>query len=353
MLGWLYFGAEALLGHEATGAFVITIRKILSSDLVRFAVLASVVIFGFTQAFFLMGDARGVSGFGAQMYELLVTMLSPSIEPDATLPYLRVVYVLMACTLMVNLLVALMGSTFDKITGEAAQKFRLERTRMILAFEQDTSPRSRLGVIETERYWMVWQGFPAVSALDTDDAVFPGNDSVAAAVKELASLPQFEAAAARTAGASSAGAAALALLDSGSDAGASAAASGASSGAGAMPARQPPPLALLPGSPQALASGAAASPSATAADEAAAVVPSRGGRSAAKPRRSAAAPPLVAAAASSAEEEHGDDDISGFQAAATSGSGGVSTVAAASAPSGGASGRRVRAASAAKGRARR
>lgn len=102
VLGWLYFGAEALLGHEGTGSFVITIRKILSSDLVRFAVLAAVVIFGFTQAFFLMGDSRGVSGFGAQMYELLVTMLSPSIEPDATLPYLRVIYVLLACTLMVS-----------------------------------------------------------------------------------------------------------------------------------------------------------------------------------------------------------------------------------------------------------
>lgn len=102
VLGWLYFGAEALLGHEGTGSFVITIRRILSSDLMRFAVLAAVVILGFTQAFFLMGDSRGVSGFLAQMYELLVTMLSPSIEPDATLPYLRIIYVLLACTLMVS-----------------------------------------------------------------------------------------------------------------------------------------------------------------------------------------------------------------------------------------------------------
>jgi hypothetical protein len=45
-------------------------------------------------------------------------------------------YVVIACILLVNLLVALFGATFSKISEEAERRYHLERARVIMSFEQ-------------------------------------------------------------------------------------------------------------------------------------------------------------------------------------------------------------------------
>ena len=56
-------------------------------------------------------------------------------------------YVVIACILLVNLLVALFGATFSKISEAADLQYHLERARIILSFEQ-----ARLGVLQSCRF---------------------------------------------------------------------------------------------------------------------------------------------------------------------------------------------------------
>jgi hypothetical protein len=236
--GWLHFGAVSLLGFPGTGPFIVMIMQMLTQDFLRFGVLAGVVIVAFTQAFFLLTPDAGLSGFLARMRLLLVAMISDAGEDtevpqgevgDGTpaadaaaaaavaasaagdggsgfgaaagetsggLAVLSLVFELLSKILLINLLVALMGNTFDRIFESAKSHYHLERARIILAFEEDMAPAERLA--EANKYYIELGDAPYLQVQEEADEHWANEEAAAALSSSLESvqgLPRADAAA--------------------------------------------------------------------------------------------------------------------------------------------------------------
>eukprot|EP00242_Pyramimonas_sp_CCMP2087_P002559 CAMPEP_0198233078 /NCGR_PEP_ID=MMETSP1445-20131203/116055_1 /TAXON_ID=36898 /ORGANISM="Pyramimonas sp., Strain CCMP2087" /LENGTH=761 /DNA_ID=CAMNT_0043913767 /DNA_START=303 /DNA_END=2588 /DNA_ORIENTATION=+ len=147
---WMYL-LWFFLGNQKTGHLVVMIWTILTGDMVVFGMVASVVLVGFSVAFFVSlteREDRGFSTFVTQVFQCYHMMTSGGFEKDefeksdSWLGSLFLAYSVLVTILLLNLLIAMMGNTFTQVNEQARQKWMLERARIIqqIDIELSTSP---------------------------------------------------------------------------------------------------------------------------------------------------------------------------------------------------------------------
>ena len=145
-----------LLAWKWTGPLVIMILEMLINDVFRFLSVYVVFLFGFSQAFFVLDNKKeGLSGLGAGALKLFETTLGDfklneandsdgTIRPNDSVSTLLIVFfVVIVAVLMLNLLVAMMGATYQKVADEAEMRWQMERARIISTIENEMSVKER------------------------------------------------------------------------------------------------------------------------------------------------------------------------------------------------------------------
>lgn len=155
--GWSYL-FFFLLAFRLTGPMVVMIYQMLMNDVLRFCVIYLVFLMGFAQAFFVLFESVGWSGFIVSIKTCFVAMLGDfELDQFADTPYtavsvgLLVVYVVTITILLLNLLVAMMGDTYEKINEAAEMQWHLERARIVFAIENEMSSEERED--PRNKYW--------------------------------------------------------------------------------------------------------------------------------------------------------------------------------------------------------
>ncbi|KAJ9448389.1 hypothetical protein DIPPA_16327 [Diplonema papillatum] len=147
---WIYV-LWLLLGFRITGPFVIMVWKMLRSDMIRFLLIFGSFLFGFAQTFFILLNESGLEQFMRRVHHCFVALLGQADlshhEDSNRFPILTtgllLSYVLLVSVLLLNLLVAMMSSTYTEIQGEAEEVWRLQWTRLIFSIESEMSESER------------------------------------------------------------------------------------------------------------------------------------------------------------------------------------------------------------------
>src|SRR5206468_2711230 len=109
-------------------------------------VIYLVFLMGFGQAFFVLFESEGFAGFLVSIKTCFVAMLG---EFDLSLftatrytfisISLLIIYVITITILLLNLLIAMMQDTYEKINKAAEMQWHLERARIVFAIESEMS----------------------------------------------------------------------------------------------------------------------------------------------------------------------------------------------------------------------
>lgn len=157
LAGWSYL-FFFLLAWRLTGPMVVMIHQMLTNDVLRFCLIYLVFLMGFAQSFFVLFESVGWLGFVHAIQTCFVAMLGDfDLEQFADSPYtavsvgLLVVYVVTITILLLNLLIAMMGDTFEKINEAAEMQWHLERARIVFALENEMSREERQD--PNNKYW--------------------------------------------------------------------------------------------------------------------------------------------------------------------------------------------------------
>eukprot|EP01064_Diplonema_japonicum_P025719 TRINITY_DN3713_c1_g1_i1.p1 TRINITY_DN3713_c1_g1~~TRINITY_DN3713_c1_g1_i1.p1 ORF type:complete len:1113 (+),score=218.87 TRINITY_DN3713_c1_g1_i1:2009-5347(+) len=162
LLLWSYV-LWLMLGFKQTGPFIIMIWKMLSNDMLQFLVIFLTFQLGFTQAFHLILDTDPENSmvFFSHLktsFEVVLGEVQPDIGRDQS-AYPNVAYFLMSLysilvtSILMNLLVAMMSTTYEEIRGEADVIWNMEFSRMILSLESELSQQEK-GV----NWWTIVDG---------------------------------------------------------------------------------------------------------------------------------------------------------------------------------------------------
>ncbi|CAF1179198.1 unnamed protein product [Adineta steineri] len=157
IIGWVYMLFFAM-AFKLTGPFVFMIYKMLLNDVLRFCIIYIVFLIGFSQAFFVLFNYNGFSGFLLSIKQCFFGMLGDfnlDHHTGTTFQYismpLLVIYVVVVSILLLNLLIAMMGDTYGNVIESATQIWHLERARIIFAIENEMSIDERM--LDKNKYW--------------------------------------------------------------------------------------------------------------------------------------------------------------------------------------------------------
>lgn len=173
LLSWLYL-LWFLLGFGKTGHLVVMIWKMLMGDMVQFGCLTSVFMIGFSLAFFIATTdpiERGPSTFGSKLFDCFHMMTSGFDKEERAggtlLTTLLVLYSVLVTILLLNMLIAMMGDTYSKVSEAAQQQWLLERARIIITLEHERSAAERES--EAGKYWVEIEGLRYMQIEDVSD----------------------------------------------------------------------------------------------------------------------------------------------------------------------------------------
>ncbi|KAK3576060.1 hypothetical protein CHS0354_018329 [Potamilus streckersoni] len=166
-------------GFRIIGPFVVMIYKMIKGDLLRFCIIYLVFIIGFSQAFYIAfidctcerglpcvftNGAEGILGVFAMsvgQFEDIYATFGSSRYPEL-IRVVFVVYMIMVTLLLVNMLIAMMGNTYQLVNETQKEWFRqwakivlvveqsvttLERQKYQMAYSQPTNDKRRAFVI--------------------------------------------------------------------------------------------------------------------------------------------------------------------------------------------------------------
>lgn len=192
-----------LLSLKLTGPMIIMVYDMLHKDVLRFLVVYSVFLFGFSQAFYVLNDSRGASGlldsvrmcfeatFGEFNFEvgtyISIWILLPTFNfqlltfeqeshGDAESNYrllsvfLLVGYIVVVSICLFNLLIAMMGDTYTKVSANAENKWRLERARVIISIENEMTMTDRKH--PRNKYFVEIENVRFIHVYDNDEKHF-------------------------------------------------------------------------------------------------------------------------------------------------------------------------------------
>eukprot|EP00667_Euglena_gracilis_P003822 EG_transcript_3837 len=148
LVGWGYM-FFFLLGFRSTGPFIIMIQEMVVFDMRRFGSVYAAVLLAFTSALYLVrySTAPDVVTFFATMKEILLLGLVGEFDFDAwndgtnawLLTVLVIVYIIFVNIMLINLLIAMMGNTYDAINETAELRWYIERANIMSSFEGELS----------------------------------------------------------------------------------------------------------------------------------------------------------------------------------------------------------------------
>eukprot|EP00759_Apiculatamorpha_spiralis_P047526 PhF_6_TR43154/c1_g1_i1/m.66066 len=139
--------------YAITGPFVIMLGKMLRKDVMCFALIYSAFLFGCSQALYSLNhDQLSLNAFGTDFRRTFFILLG-DFEYDKhveameegtrheVLRFLRStllgVYMVMVVIVLLNVLVAMMSSTYASVSCEADKVWRLEYTRLLFSIENE------------------------------------------------------------------------------------------------------------------------------------------------------------------------------------------------------------------------
>ncbi|KAE9080291.1 hypothetical protein PF005_g22856 [Phytophthora fragariae] len=135
-----------LLGFRTTGPFVIMILRMIANDVVRFFLVYSAVLIGFSQAIYVVHDGRvGPQALFVRMRTLLVMGFTGEVNYDdnygsggrmnAFTQVLVLCYVILVMIILMNLLIAMMGNTYSEVLEESEQRWFAERANIMASID--------------------------------------------------------------------------------------------------------------------------------------------------------------------------------------------------------------------------
>uniref|UniRef100_A0A7S1IC78 Ion transport domain-containing protein n=1 Tax=Eutreptiella gymnastica TaxID=73025 RepID=A0A7S1IC78_9EUGL len=144
--GWfqvLFF----LYGFRSTGPFIIMIKEMVSQDMRKFFMVYLTILWGFTLALYLCLSYQtdpGPKAFFQEFHSLLLMSLIGNIDLDkyfessnpALAQILVLMYVIYVVILLLNLLIAMMSSTYNDIVCTADSEWYAERANIMLSLEK-------------------------------------------------------------------------------------------------------------------------------------------------------------------------------------------------------------------------
>mmetsp|Transcript_61811 Transcript_61811/g.70911 ORF Transcript_61811/g.70911 Transcript_61811/m.70911 type:complete len:256 (+) Transcript_61811:3281-4048(+) len=147
-LGYLLLGVKTvyfLRGYEATGFLINMIQQVLR-DMMAFLLIIIVATLSFAGAFFMLQpyqDGTGLTGDSSAINILYGTYLILLGSTEFPLSFLgdwtRLLFVLSTffyLIVMLNLLISVIGDTFDKVQGQAEQARNVEILTLIVEYQQ-------------------------------------------------------------------------------------------------------------------------------------------------------------------------------------------------------------------------
>ena len=142
---------------------IVMIYQMLTSDVIRFLTVFGVFLVAFAQAFYILFDHDGFSGFITSVQTCFLAMLGDFVFDDYTnSPFmmisvgLLITYVVVVTILLLNLLIAMMGDTYGRINEDSEKQWHLERARIIFAIEHEMGADERGQ--SANKYWSVLGG---------------------------------------------------------------------------------------------------------------------------------------------------------------------------------------------------
>jgi len=139
---------------KVTGVFVVMIRKMIKSDLLRFSSIYLLLLIGFSEAFFLLFRMENSESFGSLPQSFISTFmmsfgdfhaeeLKDLVEKSTArgiVTYIAfIAFVILGTILMLNLLIAMMGNTFSTVLEKAELEWRCHWAKMMVVIEVATS----------------------------------------------------------------------------------------------------------------------------------------------------------------------------------------------------------------------
>jgi hypothetical protein len=138
------------------GVLVIIIYKMLIGDFFKFAVIYMIMIFGFSQAMFCLfqmssfpDDMQAMDVFPGNTAMRLVsmslgdvdqqTLVNKTASPNLTV-WFYLSWVMLSTVLLINLLIAMMGQTFDADFEQTHKTWIFPFARLVLSYEESLSP---------------------------------------------------------------------------------------------------------------------------------------------------------------------------------------------------------------------
>lgn len=194
---WLYL-FFLFMAFQTFGPFIVMIFRILFDDVARFAVLVFFMIMAFATSFFILDDhdennmGERLGDFGIILRDLYYQMLSQEVQfermGDDSLPefkYIIYLYLflfsIMACVMFLNLLIAMMGNTYDSINKSAETQWRLVFAQIIFSIEDEMSPQELRKIANghtSEKYWVEIKGHKYLSVEEPNPVWKHGADGL-------------------------------------------------------------------------------------------------------------------------------------------------------------------------------
>jgi len=178
LFAWGY-SLSLLLGFQLTGPFVIMVYKMIVTDVARYIIIYLVILLGFGTAFYAIaepaawgkGEWDGI--FYGQIYRLFLSMLGgidfeantasvrDTYAPWATILY--IMYIIVITILLLNLLIAMMGDTFNEIKDQSKEEWHLAYAQIIFSIESELGddyfrPPQPGKALPFEPYWVTIAG---------------------------------------------------------------------------------------------------------------------------------------------------------------------------------------------------
>jgi transient receptor potential cation channel subfamily V protein 6 len=185
LFAWFHF-VWLFMGFKSTGHFVIMVYEILIDDVAPFTLILGFFLVAFSTAMYVTiqpASSRSLSSFYEQTLSCFEWLTNGGYEGDVVasvqrgetlMTVLMATFTILGGVVLLNLLIAMMGDTYAKVSENAVAKWQLQRARIMLRLERGipTKHRDRLSrdvwiSIENERFLQV-QLVNGLTALEQD-----------------------------------------------------------------------------------------------------------------------------------------------------------------------------------------
>jgi hypothetical protein len=148
------------MGVSTVGQFVIMLKVMFFNDVLRFMGISGILIAAFSNAFYVLGGYQGWSGVGQVLYRAFQSFLgegevsaSDGKEAHGGMWVYSLVFLIVGSLILVNVLIAMMGQTYESISTTAEVLATVETARLIREVELVMTPEQRL---DPSKSWLVF-----------------------------------------------------------------------------------------------------------------------------------------------------------------------------------------------------